>query len=72
VESRCFLILRGKERGRHEHKSAQNKDSTEPQMLAWNVFISPSDYRLTQSALDNVTLLKGIKHFRGKFTNVEM
>lgn len=56
VESRCFLILRVKERGRHEHKSAQNKGRTEPQMLAWNVFISPSDHWLTQSALDNVTL----------------
>ena len=56
VESRCFLILRGQERGRHEQKSAQNKGRTEPQMLAWNVFISPSTHRVIQSALDNVTL----------------
>lgn len=70
VESRCFMILRGTERGRHEHKSAQNKGRTEHQMLVWNVFISPSDHWVTQSALYNVTLLKGINHFRGKFTNV--
>jgi hypothetical protein len=41
VESRSFLILGGEGRGRHEHKSAQNKGSTEPRMLAWNAFILP-------------------------------
>jgi hypothetical protein len=55
VKSRCFLILRDKERGRHEHKSAQSEGRIELQMLAWNVFISASDHLVTQSALDNVT-----------------
>lgn len=56
MKSRCFLILRDKERGRHEHKSAQSKGKIEPQMLAWNVFISASDHWVTQSALDDVTV----------------
>jgi hypothetical protein len=56
VKSKYFLILRDKEKGRHEHKSAQSIGRIEPQMLAWNVFISASDHWVTQSALDNVTL----------------